>query len=77
MNSKIQKVVRGFVYTDLEWCPAVIKTKEGYNVVCAREKVGLKEYGCILGTFKYEKCATKAASAALESRSRMLALAYP
>lgn len=77
MNSKTQQVVRDFLYTDLEWYPAVIKGKEGYNVVCVRKKRGLKEYGCILGAFKYEMCATKAASAALETRSKMLALAYP
>ena len=77
MNSKTQQVVRAFLYTDLEWYPAVIKCKEGYNVVCVREKRGLKEYGCILGTFKLEGYATKAASAALETRSKMLALAYP
>lgn len=77
MSSKTQKVVRRFVHTDPEWYPDVMETKDGYTVVCAREKRGLKEYGCTLSTFKYKKRAEKAANTALETRNKMLALAYP
>ena len=55
MSSKTQKVVRRFVHTDPEWYPDVIETKEGYTVICARKKRGLKEYGCTLSTFKQKK----------------------
>lgn len=77
MKSKTQKAIQGFMYTDTEWCPMVRKTVKGYELVCFRMRRGRKEYGHVLGTFRYEKNAAKAAVAAVEARDRMLAAAYP